>query len=51
MSSARFTKRTCPWCGDVEVHAFNDEAVHRALADHLARCQGPTTSVAGPSAE
>jgi hypothetical protein len=51
MTPARFDKRTCPWCGSVEVHAFSDEAIHRALADHLASCQGPATSVAGQATD
>ncbi|HET6501423.1 MAG TPA: hypothetical protein VFG87_11740 [Amycolatopsis sp.] len=34
-------KRTCPWCGDARVYAFGEEAVRRALANHLRDCAGP----------
>lgn len=33
-------KRTCPWCGAVDVYAFSEEALTRALATHLLDCTG-----------
>lgn len=41
MTPVPLQKKICPWCGEARVYAFGEEAVRRALADHLRDCAGP----------